>query len=152
MDLLKRESHKGFNRPEENFSKFFNQLMYNFWPAPWDEDSHVMTSEWIPSVDFREEKDRFVINADIPGVDPKDIEVSMDNGMISLKGERSAMEKTDTEGYHRLECRHGTFHRRFSLPDSADPEKIEAKDKHGVLTITIGKRQNAKPKMIAIKS
>lgn len=151
MNLLSREPNHFFNRFQEDFNQLVRS-MNERWPLFNDEESNVVTSEWMPAVDIVEEDNQFVIKADIPGVDPKDIQVSMDNGMLSIKGERKTEKKEKGNGFRRVECSHGMFYRRFSLPESADPEKISAKGKNGVLTITLGKREAAKPKLISIQS
>ena len=116
------------------------------------DESSVVTSQWSPLVDIKEEADRFVVYADIPGVDPQDIEVQMDKGLLTVKGERSAEETRDTERYSRTERVHGSFHRRFALPDSADPEGITAAGHNGVLQITIPKRPETTPRRIQVGS
>jgi HSP20 family protein len=117
-----------------------------------DEGSSVATSDWVPAVDIKEEKDSFVIVADIPGVDPKDIEVHMENGMLTIKGEKESEKKEEREGYKRVERSFGSFYRRFSLPDTADAEKITAKSNNGVLEVTIGKQEQVQPRKIAVDS
>ena len=116
------------------------------------DNSSVVTSHWRPAVDIREESDRFVIMADIPGVDPKDIEITMEQGVLSIKGERSSDKEVSHEGYRRVERVRGTFYRRFSLPDSADAEHIEAKGKDGVLEIVLPKLEKVQPRRITVKS
>ena len=116
-----------------------------------DEDSTVATSNWVPAVDIAENDNHFIIKADVPGVDPKDIEVSMENGVLSIQGERKSEAKEEKEGYTRVERSHGSFYRRFSLPESADPENISAKSNKGVLQIKVGKKEIAKPKKIDVK-
>ena len=110
----------------------------------------VATAEWAPAVDIKEEVDKFVIHADIPGVKPEDIEVSMEAGVLTVKGEKESEAKTEKEGYKRVERTYGSFYRRFSLPDTADGDAINAKCKHGVLEITIPKREAVKPKRISV--
>jgi len=110
----------------------------------------VATAEWAPTVDIKEEADKFVIHADIPGVKPEDIEVSMEAGVLTVKGEKESEAKTEKEGYKRVERTYGSFYRRFSLPDTADGDAINAKCKHGVLEITIPKREAVKPKRISV--
>jgi HSP20 family protein len=117
-----------------------------------DEGSSVATSDWVPAVDIKEEKDSFVIVADIPGVDPKDIEVHMENGMLTIKGEKESEKKEEREGYKRVERSFGSFYRRFSLPDTADAEKITAKSNNGVLEVTIGKQEQVQPRKISVDS
>jgi HSP20 family protein len=116
------------------------------------EGSSVATSDWVPAVDIKEEKDSFVIVADIPGVDPKDIEVHMENGMLTIKGEKESEKKEEREGYKRVERSYGSFYRRFSLPDSADAEKITANSNNGVLEVRIGKQEQVQPRKISVNS
>ena len=115
------------------------------------DESSVVTSQWSPLVDIKEEPDRFVLYADIPGVDPQDIEVQMDKGLLTIKGERTG-EVGDTERFSRIERQHGSFHRRFALPDSADPEGITASGHNGVLQIVIPKRPETTPRRIQVGS
>ena len=115
-----------------------------------NDESSVVTSQWIPRVDIKEENDRFVLYADIPGVDPAEIEVQMDKGVLTIKGERRGEATVDTERFSRVERRHGAFHRRFALPDSADPEGISAHGDNGVLEITIPKRPETTPRRIQV--
>ncbi|HAZ94343.1 MAG TPA: heat-shock protein Hsp20 [Porticoccaceae bacterium] len=139
----------------DRFQDDFNNLFRSFGDRSLgirDEDSNVITSQWMPPVDIQEGDNEFVIKADIPGVNRKDIEISMANGVLSIRGERKIEKNEEHNGYYRTECSHGIFHRRFSLPDSADPDKIVAKDKDGVLTITLSKRKTAKPTLINIQS
>jgi HSP20 family protein len=110
----------------------------------------VVTSQWVPRVDVKEEGDRFVLYADLPGIDPNDIEVSMDKGLLTIRGERSSETSEQTDRFSRIERRYGSFHRRFALPDSADPEGIQARGRHGVLEITIPKRPESAPRRIQV--
>ena len=115
------------------------------------DNSNVVTSHWRPAVDIKEEADRFVIHADIPGVDPKDIEITMEGGMLTIKGERKSEKRDEGEGYKRVERVSGTFYRRFSLPDTADAERIEAKGKNGVLEVILPKQEKVQPRRITVK-
>src|SRR5688572_2818770 len=113
--------------------------------------SSVVTSQWVPRVDIKEEADRFLILADLPGADPNSVEVHMDKGILSIKGERTTESASEGKGYSRVERAHGTFYRRFSLPDSANPEGITATGKHGVLEISIPKRPETTPRRIQVQ-
>jgi HSP20 family protein len=117
-----------------------------------DEETNVATSAWMPPVDIKESDQAFVIHADIPGVDPKDIEITMENGVLTIKGERVLETKEERKDYKRVERLRGAFHRRFSLPDTADAEKISATGKHGVLEIVIPKRALAQSRKIKVES
>jgi HSP20 family protein len=138
------------NRLQEDMNKLFRT---NSWmPSLYDEDDSFTTSQWLPSVDIKENDKQFTIIADIPGVDPKDIHVSMDNGLLSIEGERKTEKKDEDNGYKRVERSYGSFHRRFSLPETADSDHVTAKGNNGVLEITIAKRESAKARKIEVKS
>lgn len=128
------------------------QIFERFFQNEEGDGSNVVTSQWAPRVDIKEEDQRFVIYADIPGVDPANIEVSMEKGILTIKGER-AVEKTEQNGrFTRVERTHGSFHRRFALPDSADADNISAAGKHGVLEIVIPKKAEKAPRRITINT
>ncbi len=109
-------------------------------------------ADWAPSCDIEEQEDRYVIKADLPGVDKKDIDVKLENGVISIRGEKQT-EKETGKGTkrHRTERFHGSFARSFTLPDAVKDERVEANYKDGVLSLVIPKAEEAKPKSIDIK-
>ena len=107
-------------------------------------------NEWSPRVDVREEDGRYVILADVPGVDPKDIEISMDKGVLTVSGERKSESQTENAKVTRVERGYGSFKRSFTLPDSVDAEAVSAAGKHGVLEISIPKKPQAAPRKIEI--
>ncbi|HKS93520.1 MAG TPA: Hsp20/alpha crystallin family protein, partial [Gammaproteobacteria bacterium] len=109
-------------------------------------------SDWIPAVDIKEEDQRFLIHADVPGVDPKDIEITMEDGILTLKGERKGETREERDGYRRVERVSGQFFRRFTLPDTADAEGVSAKGVNGVLEISIPKQPKAQPRRITVKA
>jgi HSP20 family protein len=115
-----------------------------------DSNGRIATAEWAPAVDIKEEEGRFLIHADIPGVNPDDIDVSMEDGVLTIKGEKNTEAKTEKDSYKRVERIYGSFYRRFSLPDTANNEAISAKCKNGVLDIVIPKREAVKPKKISV--
>jgi len=149
MNYITRFRPWAGQHPQHNeFQRMIDRFFADYENA---DQSDVVTSQWAPRVDIREEDKRFVIEADIPGVDPKDIEVHMDKGILSIRGERKSEQTVDEGNYTRVERSRGLFHRRFALPDSADPEGISAKGKHGVLEISIPKRAETTPRKIEIK-
>ncbi len=151
MSLVRYEPWSLFDRFQEDL----NRLTRNDYFGRGDIDSdnsNIVTSHWRPAVDIKEEENRFVIQADIPGVDPKDIEVTMENGVLTLKGERSSDKEESHEGYTRVERVRGTFYRRFSLPDTANADNIEAKGKNGVLEIVLPKHEKVQPRRISVNS
>ena len=107
---------------------------------------------WTPPVDVVENENAFVFKADVPAMEPQDIDVSFENGTLTFKGKRE-FEKKDGNGqggYHRIERSYGSFMRAFSLPETVDPEKLSADYKNGVLTVTIAKKEIAKPKAVKV--
>lgn len=115
-------------------------------------EGSVATAEWTPAVDIKERADGYVLYADVPGVRPEEIDVTMENGILTLRGTRHTEASAAREGYKRIERVHGTFYRRFSLPDTADAEGIAARYQNGVLEIVIPKRTAIQPKKIVISS
>lgn len=107
---------------------------------------------WIPPVDIREESDRFVVLADVPGVEPKDIHITADKGVLTIRGERRAREAQQPDGWQRVERRSGTFLRRFTLPEGANVEAISARHVHGVLEVAIPKQPRLQPRRIDIEA
>ena len=116
------------------------------------ENGEQSVADWVPAVDIVEEKDRFVLHADVPGVDPSDIDVSMDAGVLTVSGERKTENVTENEGYKRVERAHGRFLRRFTLPDTADAESITAKSANGILEVSIPKQPEVKARRITVQS
>jgi HSP20 family protein len=107
--------------------------------------------DWQPSVDISETPETFVITAELPEVKRDDIKVTIDNGVLTLKGERRLDKEEKGKKFHRIERSYGTFVRSFSLPDSVDDSRIKADAKDGVLTVTLGKAAKEKPKTIEVK-
>ena len=109
-------------------------------------------ADWAPSVDIEEAEDKYVIKADLPGVDKKDINVKLENGVLSIRGEKQTEKETgkDTK-QHRTERFYGTFARSFTLPEAVKADKVDASYKDGVLLLAIPKAEEAKPKSIDIK-
>ncbi len=151
MSLVRYEPWSLFNRFQDELNRLTRNEYFGR-DANDSDNSNVVTSHWRPAVDIKEEEDRFVILADIPGVDPKDIEITMENGVLTLKGERVSDKEESHEGYTRVERVRGTFYRRFSLPDTADADHIEAKGKNGVLEIVLPKHEKVQPRRITVKS
>ncbi len=131
---------------------------------PWDLVDHLFNghgirfageqnaiSAWAPRVDIKEEAERFLIRADVPGVDPRDIEVSVEDGVLTLSGERKSETRDQQDGWTRVERHSGRFQRSFTLPETVDAAGVTAKGEHGVLEISIPKVAKAQPKKIEVK-
>ena len=128
-----------------------NELFRDFFRG-WDVNGEEKRfGTWAPAVDIAENENEYEVRADLPGIPKKDINVSVDNGVLTLSGERKE-ERTEGKGANRrIKRYYGTFSRSFSLPGSVDTEKVKAAYKDGVLAVTLPKREEAKPKQISVK-
>lgn len=133
--------------PRDVFGNMLNQFLRGY-----EDESNVESSLWSPSVDIQELDDKFLVHADIPGVDGKDIEVSLEHGQLTIKGERQSETKEEKRGFTRLERFQGQFYRRFTLPETANEEGIQASYKKGVLEIAIPKKEVSIAKRIDVLS
>ena len=129
-----------FDRPMRLFNDSLNSIL----AEPHD------SRPWTPSVDIKETENEIVLHADVPGVEEKNISIKIEDGTLTLKGERKFEEEKKGEGYHRLERGYGSFVRCFSVPDSVDAGKVAAAYKNGVLTVTLPKKEIAKPRTIKV--
>jgi HSP20 family protein len=145
MTLVRYEPLNLLNQLQREVNRLFDTSRVG------NEESGLMASDWAPAVDIKEENDRFVIQADVPGVDPKDIDITMEKGVLTLKGQRVSESQEETEKYKRVERVRGTFMRRFSLPDTVEADKINAKFKDGVLEVTVPKGEEAQPRRIQVE-
>jgi len=147
---MNHHRHTGWKQHHNPLQDELQQVFERFFGDSDADSSSVVTAQWVPRVDIREEAERFLILADLPGVDPAQIEINMDKGILSIKGERKA-EEADGRRYSRQERAHGVFFRRFALPESANPDGIAATGRNGVLEISIPKRPEASPRRINVQ-
>jgi HSP20 family protein len=113
--------------------------------------SEPASRPWSPAVDIYETDNELVLKADMPEVDPKNVAIQLENGTLTLKGERKFEQNQNGKGFHRIERSYGAFTRAFSLPDTVEGEKVKADYKNGVLTITLPKKEVAKPRTINVE-
>jgi len=116
----------------------------------WPVGNGVSTSAWLPSVDVFEDKESLKIVAELPGLKPEDVKITLENSTLTLRGEKKQVAEEKTERVHRYERSYGSFERSFSLPNSVDADKVAASFESGVLTITLPKAEKAKPREIAV--
>ena len=116
------------------------------------DESTSATAEWAPAVDIEEHADKYVLHADVPGVDPNTIEITLEKGVLTLAGSREKNVEQKSVESRRIERITGRFLRRFTLPESVDAENVKASGKHGVLEIVIPKREAAKPRKITVNA
>ena len=113
-------------------------------------DDWALGGSWAPAVDIYEHEGNIVLTAELPGVDPKDVDIRVENNVLTLRGERKWSDEVQRESYHRVERAYGSFARSFTLPNVVDTEKIKADFEDGMLKLVLPKREEAKPKQISI--
>jgi HSP20 family protein len=146
MTIVHYEPWRLFNR----FQRDINRVSSEGSPSSDATNSSDVT--WLPVVDVHEEAERFVVRADLPGVDPKDVEITAEKGVLTIRGQRHAEKRDNTNGYERVERVSGAFLRRFSLPESAETAAIKAKQSNGVLEISIPKLPQVQPQRISVEA
>jgi HSP20 family protein len=109
------------------------------------------TTSWAPAIDISERKDAYVVTAEVPGVKPEELEVTLEEGLLTIKGERRMEEETSDRHYHRVERRYGAFRRSITLPSQVQADAIEAGYSDGVLQVVVPKAESAKPKKINVQ-
>jgi HSP20 family protein len=120
-------------------------------PFP-EQGGNILTASWVPATDVSEDANTIQIAMELAGVDPEDVRISLENNVLSIRGEKRQETEENNERVHRIERIYGTFERMFVLPNSVDPERIEARHENGVLTVSIPKAERARPREIQVKS
>ena len=115
------------------------------------EQEGVLSASWTPSVDIKETKDAYIVKGELPGVDKDDVDVSIEDNLLVIRGEKKVETESDEHQSHRRECVYGCFERSFSLPKQVDTNKVKATFDKGVLTLNIPKAEEAKPKQIQVQ-
>ncbi|MGA8571429.1 MAG: Hsp20/alpha crystallin family protein [Desulfobaccales bacterium] len=144
---MKREPARGLSQLRREMDRLFEEF---FAPQAWW--GRLWESEWVPAVDVSETPEQITVKAELPGIDAKEIDISLVGDMLTIKGEKKSEREEKKENYHLVERNCGAFSRSLALPAAVNAEKIEAKYEKGVLTITCPKKEPVKPKTIEIKT
>jgi HSP20 family protein len=145
MNIVRYEPWKLMSRLHREIDQLFGDSF-----ATNAADGGALTT-WTPSVDVHEEPERFTVHADLPGVDPKDIQVTAEDGVLTIRGARRFEKRANQQGYERLERVEGDFLRRFSLPENARADDIKARHANGVLELVIPKQPAVEPRRVNIE-
>jgi HSP20 family protein len=143
--LMRQDPWRVVNQLQRDLDRVFGA------PVLQGDDAAAAVFNWAPAVDIREEPKQFVLHADLPGVKPEDIEVSLEKGILTVRGQRRLENREEKDGYRRVERVGGEFFRRFSLPDTADSQSVKAKFNNGVLEVVIPKQQEVLPRRINVE-
>jgi len=145
MAIVKWDPFRDLLTTQREFDRLFREGF-----SPWFGETELSTRSWAPPVDIYETDNDIVLKAELPGMDPKDVEIRVEDNTLYLKGERQHEKEVKEQNYHRVERSYGSFARSFSLPNSINADKVKAEYKEGLLTLTMPKREEAKPKTIKI--
>jgi len=144
MSIIRFNPAYDLLRAEKDINKLFNELANR-------SATRETNSVWSPLTDVIEDKDQFLLQIDLPGVKLEDIKIKVQDGKLTISGERKLETETKEKNYHRIERSHGSYFRSFDLPKNINLDAIQAEHSNGQLTITLPKAEEAKPKEITIK-
>jgi HSP20 family protein len=156
MNALTRWENKWnpFKEMEELSNRLTSLMGRSFGRLPirgGDNEETLTLNEWAPLVDITEDDKEYVIKAELPEIAKKDLKVTVENGVLTISGERKLEKEETGRRYHRVERAYGSFSRSFTVPDDADATKVNAEFKDGILKVHLAKSENAKPKLIDVK-
>ena len=148
MAIVRWEPFRDLVTLQDRMNRLFDDAFHGGGRTATEEDWAM--GAWAPAVDIYEQDGSIVLKAELPGVNPKDVDVRVENNILTLRGERKFEGEVKKESYHRVERAYGTFTRSFTLPNVVDTEKIKAEYKDGLLRMTLPKKEEARPKQISI--
>jgi HSP20 family protein len=135
---------------QDRFNEFFNQPLASFHDLVPKIEQPLMTANFVPPVDVYEDEQFITLKAELPGIEEKDLEITLENNILTLSGERKMEKEEKKENFHRVERSYGRFVRSFTLPNTVVPENIKAEFTNGILKLVLTKREEAKPRKINI--
>jgi HSP20 family protein len=130
--------------------RLFNQMLGDIWSGQ-SSAEEVSTRRWMPAVDIRETDEALVLSAELPGMTKEDVQITLENQVLTLSGERKFEKEAKGENYHRIERSYGAFNRSFTLPTHVKTDKVDASFENGVLSVTLPKMEESKPRRISIR-
>ena len=145
MPIVRWEPFRDLVTTQDRLNRLFNETMGRFVG-----NEGMRSAAWVPPVDIYETEQNIVLKAELPGIDPKDVEATVHEGTLYLKGERKYEHEVKEENYHHVERAYGSFARSFELPASVDADNVQAEFKDGILKLTMPKKEEAKAKRIKI--
>lgn len=150
MSMSRWDPFRDLTSIQEEINQMFDRVFGRRETGGRREGGQSVTA-WAPAVDISERKDAFVVTAEVPGMKPEDLEVTLEDGLLTIKGERRMEEETSDRQYHRVERRYGSFRRSITLPSQVQSDAIEASYSDGVLQVVVPKAESAKPKKINVR-
>ena len=148
MAIIRWRPMRDFMTVQDEMNRMFDQF---FAREPWGGDESMSKAEWSPTVDISENKDEYLVSAELPGMKKEDVQITYANNILKIEGERQKEEEKQDTNYHRVERLYGKFCRTFQVPTQIQADKIAADFKNGILTVHLPKAEEAKPKEVQIK-
>ena len=146
MNIIKYDPFREMRSLQDEVNRLFASSFSR------NEGSDLMRGAWNPQVDIFENKDQIVLEAELPGMKSEDVNISIENNVLTIHGERKFEKKDEGDNFHRVERSYGSFTRSFTLPPTVSSENAEAEFENGILRLTLAKREEAKPRRIEIKA
>ena len=146
MSIIRWEPFRDLVSTQDRFNQLFNETF----ACAFGDQPEGTPHAWVPPVDIYETADSVVLKAELPGINPDDVEIRIEGNTLHLKGERKFEKEVKEEKFHRVERSQGTFTRGFSLPNTVDANKVKAEYENGILTLTMPRREEAKPRTIKV--
>jgi HSP20 family protein len=147
MNIIRHDPFRELRTLQDEMNRLFSSTF----TRGGGNDDQIMRGAWNPQVDIFENKDQIVLEAELPGLKPEDVEISIENNVLTLHGERKFEKKNEGDNFHRVERSYGSFTRSFTLPPTVNSEDATAEFENGILRLTLAKREEAKPRRIEIK-
>jgi HSP20 family protein len=149
MALVRWEPARELASLQQEMNRLFGTFFEH--PAEGDSGAGGGLRRWVPAMDLVETDDAFILRADLPGLSEQDVKLEVEDGVLTVSGERKAEHREQQQGYYRVERAFGSFRRSLTLPDGADPEAVTASFDKGVLEVRVPKPENRKPRKVAIR-
>jgi HSP20 family protein len=134
-----------------NMQQEINRMFHKFFHGGVQDDGSYALSYWTPAVDIAEHENEYIVKCELPGVNKDDVKITLESNILTIRGEKKQEQEAMKENYHRVERTYGSFQRSFTLPTSVRSDKIDATFKDGILSVTLPKAEEAKPKQIEVK-
>lgn len=146
MSIIKYDPFREIRNLQEEMNRLFASTFTR------NTETDLMSGAWTPSVDIFENQNEIVLEAELAGLKPEDVEISIENNVLTIRGERKFEKKEEGDNFHRVERSYGSFTRSFTLPPTVETENVTAEFENGVLRLALAKREEAKPRRIEIKA
>jgi HSP20 family protein len=151
MAIVRWEPFRDLVTIQDRMNRIFDDAFRGVSRQGASDEDWALGGSWAPPVDIYEHEGTLVLKAELPGIEPKDVDVRVENNVLTLRGERRFDQEVKRESCHRVERAYGSFSRSFTLPSVVDTQSIKAEFKDGILRVTMPKREEAKPKQIQIQ-